>query len=322
MDLYVQIDFLKEIINDDFKCDSQLSKNGNINSLLINLLTKSNILIDQEISDIDLDNPYWKKIINSFTESEEIDNNMVICQPEHFENLDNNLKIISEGDIFDIYFLKNKPAVYLGCFVTDSKNFYKDFKEIYCKHHTLKFSKTLNKPNKKDWQEFLSILSDFESGFLIMSDFFISNSNDLINNFSLISTILPRTSNINYEFKLTIITQLISDNKSNEIFNIIINNIKKLNLNYKVLLKIYFVEGNSKLKIHDRDIITNKFRINSGYGFILFKRDTTINIDTTLTLVPLVFEKIESGDIYKDFLKEYKMIFNNSDIKVLERILN
>lgn len=129
-----------------------------------------------------------------------------------------------------------------------------------------------------DWTFLKKYKHPFNS--MIIADNYLLKENITDNLFKLLKCILPTVLNVS-EFHLTILTTT----KETSSFNIekrYSNILDYLNTNFDYKINLTIIQTND---IHDRNIITNYFWINSGYGFSLFKGQKVKN-ETNLFALP------------------------------------
>jgi hypothetical protein len=176
------------------------------------------------------------------------------------------------------------------------------FQSRITKSKDVQISKT-----KQQHQKWGEILHDFKhpcNSMIIADNYILKGNNNKIeeNLLPILRALLPDmlTKKI---FHLTIITEI--DSGIKEKYDSLNAKLKKLR-EYKVSLKII---GNSK-DIHDRDVITNDLRINSGAGFLIF------NNESVETNTRIIIEFINNSNVFENvntLTEQYCIIEKNAN---------
>ncbi len=132
--------------------------------------------------------------------------------------------------------------------------------------------------NITDWTFLKKYKHPFNS--MVIADNYLLKENINDNLFQLLKSLLPATLNIS-EFHLTILTT-ITETSSFNIEKRYLTILDYLNETFDYKINLTIIQTND---IHDRNIITNYFWINSGYGFSLFKGRKLKN-ETNLFALP------------------------------------
>lgn len=133
---------------------------------------------------------------------------------------------------------------------------------------------------------------------IIFDRYILKNSSDLENNlFAILSNLIP--DKIQSEFQLTIMAKKSECQDFTKAKNKIEAFLKK---NYDTKVKVGFVLADRDLP-HDREILTNYYRISSGNSFNYFSSQNNVVVNTKLDFIPVL-----SGD-YKNFISKLNELF-------------
>lgn len=146
---------------------------------------------------------------------------------------------------------------------------------------------------------------------IIADPYILKNSSAFETNlFDIIENLLPERLAKN-DFHLTIIAERNNENRDKQFrkkFNEINSFIQDLNHDYKILLSLYIV-GSSPF--HDRNIITNYFRLHSGQSFNYYNDRRRINKESTLSFFGLNAEQ----NVHQELLEGFKLILKKEPLK-------
>lgn len=234
-------------------------------------------------------NPFYQKLINQFLTGSIRLNFSSNLKPEK-----NEWKLVPFGSVH-CYFtnILNKPGNLFICNLDNWKD------EIGSISSAISYQVSSDGRNNTfpGW-EFLKIVNLPCDAAIIFDRYILKKPSDLENNlFAILSNVIP--DNLQNDFDLTIMVKksecsdfLKSKNKI-ELF---------LKKNFNSRVKVGFVLAEKDLP-HDREILTNYYRISSGNSFNYYSSQNNIVVNTKLDFTPVL-----SSD-YKNFLSKLNELY-------------
>lgn len=252
---------------------------------LINIIYNKAAISVDDINHISLlakeGNPFFIKLIKNSNSG----NTKLIDYSSDFNELMSNIKSAIATPLDSVHMYADHKAVLINSFsgwcTLTLENWKLPITSLSI-NKTLKVDKKSSLNQFPGWQLLKEINLPINAA--IIADNFILDKTESykFNIQMIIKNLLPdRLENI--DFDLAIITKKDLINPKDKL-DLIDNYIEELNLSYKVNLTIYCTPADEP---HDRDIITNYFKLHSGHSLDFFNNKGTINKDTTLHIVGL-----------------------------------
>lgn len=281
IETYCQEEFLIYFF-ENYVVDPIDSKNRICNSFYDLLLSKAEIGVDStEKLTANISNPYVKHLIKTTTSG----GSKLIPISSYFQNILENKDEIFKCNPTSLHFLKTHlfaNTYSFGVYLADLQNYISKIKSISLAPITIKVHPSNDLNEFEGWSTVTSELPPRNS-LIITDNFFLNNENKYKQNvFQLLTSFLPDEL-YNQDFHLTIITNRELQNPEKK-FKSIRQYLNLLNKPYNIRFGLYLAE---KIKPHDRDLISNYFRINVGHSFELLNENGRPNKDTSITYFPI-----------------------------------
>lgn len=288
IDTFCQEDFLLYFFR-NYIFDPTDQNNRLCNKLFDLFVHKSLIGIDStEKLFENISNPLIKHLIKMSTSG----GSEIHKLPSHFQSILNKEHNIYKANPTSLYFFKKhnfEETENCGISISDTLNYLQKTEQLSLGPLTLKVDINDELNEFRSWKDVLKKLPPRNS-IVIADNYFLNNSNQYEKNiFDLLTNILPDKLN-NQDFHLSIITQkeLI---KSEEKYNLIKAHLNSLNKPYNIKFGLFL---NDTYKIHDRNLISNYFRINVGHSFEIFNNRGKPKKNTVITYFPINSEFLPS----------------------------
>ncbi len=274
---YCQEDFLLYFFN-NYVTNPIDKNNHRCNELFELLLSKAEICVDSTEKLLsETSNPLLKHLIKMSTSG----GSRIIHLPYQFHNISEDVGSLFVSNPAPLYYLSNHS---LGCLdnygiqISDTTNFLQGIDRISQKPVTYRVHSNREFNQFNGWDTMLNNLPPRNS-IVIADNYFLDNESIYPQNlYKMLTMLLPESIN-HQDFHLTIITKQDLQNPQRK-FDQITKFLTTLNRNYKIRFGLFRTAVN---RPHDRDLISNYFRIKIGYSFDIFnergfpKRDTEIN---------------------------------------------
>jgi hypothetical protein len=278
---YCQEDFLLYFF-DNYVVDPTDIKNRICNCFYDLLLKNAEILID---SDKKINpgnpNPYIKHLAKSSTSG----GSRITELSGYFQGFKENENIVLENNPTSLHFLKIHHFQNLnefGVCISDSLNYLTSINTISSKPTSIKVHPKNELNEFGGWNEFTAKLPPRNS-LIIADNHFLKNEKTYFQNiFQILESFLPHKL-FQQDFHFTVITHKELLNPKDK-YDLIRKFLDQLKMPYNIKFGLYLAD---KIKPHDRDLISNYFRINVGHSFELFNEYRRPNKDTSITYFPI-----------------------------------
>ncbi|MBK8516558.1 MAG: hypothetical protein IPL55_09845 [Saprospiraceae bacterium] len=290
---YCQVKFLEVFFNNIPEVSLSEMISGSENSkiyieLSSFLYSKACISVDsiaQILSLAQNGNPFFKKLIKASTSG----GSEIIDYSKFFNNLLTELQVALNTPANSVHMYYQQNTVLsnskFGWLTLDNENWQSRFG-----HLSIKKSYKVDRNNALNQFTGWSVLSSIElpiNAAVIVDNYILDKPDHYKNNiFELMRNLLPEGLD-HLDFDLAIITKrdLVNPKGKLEILN---NFIQNLQLSYSVKITIYCTPADNP---HDRDILTNYYRIHSGHSLDYYNKNGNIIKDTTLQIIGLTGEE-------------------------------
>jgi hypothetical protein len=268
------IHFLENKIYDEF------DENYSNWNYLFDLITKrAEIIIDSTKELETSPNPRIKKFLKQSTSG----GSTIYEFSSYFQSFLAEHSEILKTNPTSVYFLKNYLTIQqynFGLFISDISNYLQNISKLSVSTgKTVHPLKEFN--NFSGWSELESLLPA-RNAVIIADNYFLDKEHQYDKNvYALINSILPDS--ITEDFHISIITKNDLINPQNK-FKSVSDYLKSLKKPYEIRLGLFLTALN---KPHDRDLVSNYFRINVGNSFDLFNEKGLLNKNTTVSFFPL-----------------------------------
>lgn len=289
---YCQVKFLEVFFNSIPEVSLSQMISGNENSKIYMdfsnfLYSKAHISVDSVAQILSLaqnGNPFFKKLIKASTSG----GSEIIDYSGLFNNLLTELHVAVNSPVDSIHMYQQQNAVLsesrCGWLTLDNENWQSQFV-----HLSIKKSYKVDRNNALNQFTGWSVLSSIElpiNAGVIVDNYILDKPEQYENNiFEILRHLLPGSLD-HLDFDLAIITKrdLVNPQGKLEIINRFIT---QLQLPYAVRVTIYCTPADNP---HDRDILTNYYRIHSGHSLDYYNKNGYIIKDTTLQIIGLTGE--------------------------------
>lgn len=239
-------------------------------------------------------NPYIRRLIKH-------EKKIIDFLPNHFDNLDEDPTLIFKNFMPCSFHFYNKKVKELindsGFFISDLDSCYDSFSKICSKPTSIPVNKDMELNQFKGWDFFAEKLPPRNA--LILSDNYLFKSEAYGHNiFSLLKHFLPDKLNQNFHLSIVVDENVPNPEKK---YETILKYLKNLDVTYKIDFGLFITRGKM---IHDRDLISNYFRMRSGHGFDLINKNGNIKKNTEINYFPINSEITPSAHFL--FLKRLK----------------
>jgi len=250
-----------------------------------NLIYKKTILSVDDIEYIIMmakkGHPFFKKLIKSSNSG----GSEIKDYSTSFKDLLSNIEFACSTPVYSLHMYFDTNAVLIksrnGWFTVLPMNWSSSLLD-------LSVNKTFKVDKKSDLNQFSGwhILKEINlplNAAVIVDNYILDKSDNYENNiYMIIKNLLPNRLD-HLDFDLSIVTKRDLINPKGKL-NLLNSLIKNLQLNYSVKLTIYCTPSDNP---HDRDLVTNYYRVHSGHSLDYFNNKGQINKDTTLQIVGL-----------------------------------
>lgn len=296
---YCQEDFLLYFF-DNYIIDPTNLNNRICNRFYDLLLKNAEILIDSdEKINPGNPNPYIKHLAKSSTSG----GSRITELSSYFQGFKENENVILECNPTSLHFLKIHHFQNLnefGVCISDSLNYLSNINTISSSPISIKVHPKDELNEFSGWNNLAANLPPRNS-LIITDNHFIKNEKTFKKNiFQILESFLPNKL-FQQDFHFTVITQKELLNPDRK-YKLIREFLDSLNKPFQIKFGLYLVDK-FKSQPHDRDLISNYFRINVGHSFELFNEYGRPTKDTTITYFPINSES--SPATHFKFLKTF-----------------